>query len=50
MKVHAIFYNRHEHQTESQFFNNKADAILYGIVNDLHLITYTEEIDNGEHE
>lgn len=42
-RVQAVFYNRHEHQTEKEYFLNRADALLYGIMNDLNIIILTED-------
>lgn len=42
-RVQAVFYNRHEHQTEKDYFTSRADALLYGIMNDLYIILVTED-------
>ena len=42
--VQGVYYNRHEHRTETEFFNSKADALLHAVMNDLFTITITEEI------
>jgi hypothetical protein len=42
-RVQAVFYNRHEHQLEKDYFLNRADAIMYGLMHDLKLVTLTED-------